>query len=101
MDDLKLVDALVKSQQPDSLKQALASKYLLRIAEKDFEKECVENDLLTLRQDYVICGHRRHLDQSSLRVRCSLYNNLYVFSGILILCAISSNYGCLLRKYHI
>jgi len=39
MDDLKLVDALVKSQQPDSLKQALASKYLLRIAEKDFEKE--------------------------------------------------------------
>ena len=55
MDDLKLVDALVKSQQPDSLKQALASKYLLRIAEKDFEKECVENDLLTLRQDYVIC----------------------------------------------
>ena len=39
MDDLKLIDALVKSNQPDSLKEALASKYLLRIAEKDFEKE--------------------------------------------------------------
>ena len=39
MDDLKLVDALIKSNQPDSLKEALASKYLLRIAEKDLEKE--------------------------------------------------------------
>ena len=39
MDDLKLIDALVKSNQPDNLKEVLASKYLLRIAEKDFGTE--------------------------------------------------------------
>lgn len=39
MDDLKLVDALLKSTQADTFKEAVVTKFLIRIAEKDFEKE--------------------------------------------------------------
>ena len=39
MEDLKLLDALVKSNQEDNLKEVLASKYIMRIAEKEFNEE--------------------------------------------------------------
>ena len=39
MDDLKLLDALVNSKQPEDLKEVLAGKYLQRIAEKEFSQE--------------------------------------------------------------
>ena len=39
MDLLKIMDALVKSTQPENLKEALAEKYLQRVAETNFERE--------------------------------------------------------------